>query len=569
MDTNAAYDTCFGARAVPLLWLAGLSLWPLGVRAAELSATPADYVAQLARLGPGDTLALAAGRYPGLTLSGLSGTAGSPITVRGPAAGEPAVIVGRACCAGVLLRDVAHVRLQHLTVDLEGQPVDGLLAEAARGGVHHVTLEDLRFIGFAADVDLAGIRTRSPAWDWVVRRVVIERAGLGLALGTTGGRAPFVRGLIEQLLVVDPLRSALDVAAVPAWPALAELPGEPSRTVLRDVVFVRTSPLGPGVFPRPMVVYGAGPTAGPGSGSTLEIYGALVLDTASLDIPLAEIAARAVVHHSLWVNGTGPGPSLSGDGSRAVANTLYTSGRALVLADAAAPVVGNAVFSATPRPIVGGLARDNVVDTLGRAPTYVVDTTLRLGALDLYPRPGGGLLGAAAVDLAVLGDATEPALDFDGRAWTGTARGAYEGGAAGPAWALAAAVKPRARAPAPDAGVADASVPDVDVSIGPDADAPGDAASAPDVGVGGDAGVPEVPRAPEGCATAGPTSPALAALILAWGFVAARRPRRREVGASCAASAFDTAAQPATARRAGRPPAPRRGPAAVSRARGG
>jgi hypothetical protein len=205
------------------------------------------------------------------------------------------------------------------------------------------------------------------------------------------------------------------------------------------------------------------------------------------------------------------------------------------LADAAAPVVGNAVFSAAPRPIVGGLARDNVVDTLGRAPTYVVDTTLRLGALDLYPRAGGGLLGAAAVDLAVLGDATEPALDFDGRAWTGTTRGAYEGDAAGPAWSLAAAVKPRARAPAPDAGVADAAdegVADAAASMTPDADAPRDAASVPgDAGVGADARIGERPGVAEGCATTGPASPTLLALMLVWPLVSSR-PRHRREGAS-------------------------------------
>lgn len=499
-----------------------LALWPRGAQAAELSASPTDYVAQLARLRPGDTLTLAAGRYPGLVLAGLRGALDAPITVRGPGTGAPAVIAGRACCAGVSLRDVAHLRLQHLTVDLEGHPVDGLVAEVSSGGAPHVTLEDLRLTGFAADVDLAGIRTRCPAWDWALRRVVLERPGVGLALGTTGGGAPFVRGLIEQLLVVDPLRSAVDVAAVPAWPALAELPGEASRTVLRDVVFVRTAPPGPGVVPRPMVVHGAGPTAGPGSGSTLEIYGALVLDTVTLDIPLAEVAVRGLVHHSLWVNGTGPGLSLTGAGSRVVANTLYTSARALALADAASPAVGNAVFSAAPRPIVGGSARDNVVETLGRAPDDVVDVTLRLGALDLYPRAGGGLLGRPALDPSVLGDATDPALDFDGRAWTGTARGAYEGGAAGPAWALAAAVKPAMRGAPPDAGVVDVDAAALDAEpVGAadasDAGADDAAPTALDARASVDASGGDRARTAEGCATTGPASPTLlCALLVIW-----------------------------------------------------
>lgn len=537
LDTNDLHDTGFGRRGGAWLCLLGLALGPRGAAGAELSATPADYVAQLARLEPGDTLLLAAGRYPGLTLD-RSGEAGAPITVHGPASGAPAVVVGRACCAGVTLRDVAYVRLQHLTVDLEGQPVDAVVAEATRGGVHHVTLEDVRLTGFAAGVELAGVRTRCPAWDWAVRRVVIEEPGVGLALGTTGGRAPFVRGLLEQLLVVDPRRSALEVAAVTAWPALAELPGEPTRTVVRDVVFVRTAPLGPGVVPGPLVAHGAGPTTGPGSGGTLEVYAALVLDTVSLDTPLAELAVRAVVHHGLWVNATGPGPSLAGLGSRAVANTLYTSGRALALGDADAVVAGNAVFSAAPRPIVGGRARDNVVETLGRAPSFVVDPTLRLGVLDLYPRAGGGLLGAPALDPGLLGDATDAALDFDGREWTGTTRGAYEGGAAGPAWALAAALKPTTRAApgATDAGVArdgaataDASV-EVDAAVGLDASAEVDAgASSGDAGARPDGGAAPA-RAAEGCATTGPSTTGWWALAL--GAIAAARARAGRASAA-------------------------------------
>src|SRR5882724_10250159 len=61
--------------------------------AADIPANPTNYKNLLRTLKPGDTLTLAGGRYPRLPIAQLNGTTDGWITITGPAAGEPAVIV--------------------------------------------------------------------------------------------------------------------------------------------------------------------------------------------------------------------------------------------------------------------------------------------------------------------------------------------------------------------------------------------------------------------------------------------------------------------------------------------
>src|SRR5512139_1895606 len=65
-----------------------------------LDAGPSDYLAKLRSLKPGDTLRLAPGDYEGdggivgLPVFDLHGRPGAPISITGPEAGPPAVILG-------------------------------------------------------------------------------------------------------------------------------------------------------------------------------------------------------------------------------------------------------------------------------------------------------------------------------------------------------------------------------------------------------------------------------------------------------------------------------------------
>lgn len=119
--------------------------------AANKTATPANVVAQLASLNPGDVLQLADGLYDNLNLFlSRSGTASNPIVIRG------------ASRAGVVIRDVdtclqvrnaSHVVVENLT--LQGSGVNSGTAASSRGvlfydgnaGQTNVTFRDLAITG--------------------------------------------------------------------------------------------------------------------------------------------------------------------------------------------------------------------------------------------------------------------------------------------------------------------------------------------------------------------------------------------------------------------------------------
>src|SRR5438552_11251349 len=60
-----------------------------------LRADPSNYRRMIGGLVPGDTLVLAAGEYPRLTIANLAGAPGRCITITGPAGDRHAVILGQ------------------------------------------------------------------------------------------------------------------------------------------------------------------------------------------------------------------------------------------------------------------------------------------------------------------------------------------------------------------------------------------------------------------------------------------------------------------------------------------
>ena len=67
----------------------------------------------LGELRPGDTLALAAGRYPRLVLKDLTGRPGACITIAGPASGKPATIVGQPGGNTVEIADSSYLEIRN------------------------------------------------------------------------------------------------------------------------------------------------------------------------------------------------------------------------------------------------------------------------------------------------------------------------------------------------------------------------------------------------------------------------------------------------------------------------
>jgi hypothetical protein len=97
--------------------------------------------------------------------------------------------------------------ITNLVIDRRGFPgADGIKAVAsAHPATHHIVLDGDLIIGAGANQQTEGITTKTATWNWVIRRNTILSAGTALYLGDSDGTAPFIAGLIENNLVVDPI----------------------------------------------------------------------------------------------------------------------------------------------------------------------------------------------------------------------------------------------------------------------------------------------------------------------------------------------------------------------------
>ncbi len=436
------------ARSIgPSLCLVGGLTWSLHARAADVPATPSDYKAKVGALKPGDTLRLAAGTYTGgLVLTGLNGTAGSPITIAGPEAGPPAIFLADPgpCCNTVEIKDSSYLVLTHLTID--GNHVDGAFGVSAKSGaVHHITIDGCTFSNHDGSQQHVGISTKVATWGWIIRRNRIAGAGTGLYLGNSNGDAPFIGGLIEGNLVKDSIGYCMQIKWQKPRNPTPGMPTEPVSTIIRDNVFVKgdvPSPDGD----RPNVLVGGFPATGPGADDLYEIYGNFFLHNPKES--LFQGSGRVSLHDNVFVDTTGAAIRLRDHDlplrlAHVYNNTIYGAASGIAF-DSAAPqgdyVVGNLVFS--PKPISGSIAlqKDNLTDAVANAGNYVASPSLSLASMDLYPKAGS--CEGPPLDLAPVAQETDYARDFNGVSkGLFTFRGAYAGAGKNPGWHLDAGLK--------------------------------------------------------------------------------------------------------------------------------
>src|SRR3954452_9377544 len=346
--------------AAPLL--AGSVPWAGAAEAAAYSADPTTYKSVLPTLLPGDTLNLEAGTYPLLKISGLRGTPDAWITVQGPASGPPAVVIGYSGHNTVELVNASHLAVRNLRVDSRGIPgAFGLSAkDGAANRVHDILVEDCVFVGQGGSQQTDAISTKTPTWNWTVRGNVIVGAGVGLYFGASDGSDPFVAGLIEGNLVQNTVLYGGEIKWQGPRPAVPGMPTGPSRTVVRDNVFIK----GDGACARPFgcapnLLVGGFPDAGPGSEDLYEIDGNLFYNNPHES--LLQASGRGSVHDTLFVN--------KARGDRAVLlrdrhlplelanvydNTVYVAGTGIAVASVprqGQAIAGNLVFA--PQPIMG------------------------------------------------------------------------------------------------------------------------------------------------------------------------------------------------------------------------
>ncbi len=266
-------------RAISPAAAATLALWAHTASANDVPADPSNYRTLLATLKPGDTLQLAGGKYgSGLSISGMNGLAGKPITIAGPASGTPATFLGNASFNTVELENSSFITIQNLVLDGQDIPDEDAIKAggAPTSWTHDITIEGctiLRHDGGGQSQQTDGISTKIVSWNWVIRNNVINGAGTGMYLGNSDGSAAFFGGVIENNFYESTLGYNMEIKFQVDRGQSAGVPGVPSgpaTTIIRNNVFVKHDlPACPSDTPtgcgRPNLLVDGFPDTGPGS----------------------------------------------------------------------------------------------------------------------------------------------------------------------------------------------------------------------------------------------------------------------------------------------------------------
>lgn len=510
------------SRGLGLALVCGLVLGGAGsARAADLFGDPSDFRDQLALLQPGDRLILMPGTYEGcLSIDGLYGTAAAPIVITGPESGPTARFVPTGCMnpapfASTLIRiqDSRYLELRHLELDGQGMGINGIQGGYDVVPNHHITIAFVHVHDNDLNSQFSGISSFSTAWNWHIHHNRLERNGLGMYLGNSDGADPFIAGVVEHNLFLDPKGYCAQIKHQFPRIAVQGMPRGDSVTTVRHNVFIKSQNGVQGDAARPNLLIGDVPPSGVGANDRYEVYGNFFFQNDSGGEPLFQGEGNLAFHDNVMVNGfAGFGVWIRAHNGvprniDIYHNTVVTRGPGVMISDGDARyvqrAVGNAIF-ADMAPLTGGMQSGNETGDLAAAAAALTNPSPMLGVLDLYPRPG--MLQGAALDLSAFAAHADVDRDFNGRMRTGTWRGAYAGDGTNPGWMLAAAAKPDLGGgpmPGPDAGVAD-SGPRLDAGFvdaggpSPDGGSPAVDAGAP-IPDGGapppaDGGVSEPPR---------------------------------------------------------------------------
>jgi hypothetical protein len=333
-----------------------------------LRADPSNYRRMIGVLVPGDTLVLAAGEYPRLTIANLAGAPGRCITIRGPAGDRPAVIFGQSGNRTVEIIDSNYVVVSNLVIDGRGLPgADGVKALASpHPATHHIVLDGNLIIGAGATQQTDGITTKTPTWNWVIRRNTILSAGTALYLGDSDGTAPFIAGLIENNLVVDPIGYGMQIKYQIARPELPGMPEGAQATIIRHNVFKKSGRPSPDGN-RPNLLVGGFPENGAGSNDLYQIYGNLLIDNPRE--ALFQGSGRISFHDNVLIGGE-PAAAVFRDHdlplklAEVFDNKIYSTHIGIEFDSPARQgrsVFGNVIFAETPMAGLGHGESRNIV----------------------------------------------------------------------------------------------------------------------------------------------------------------------------------------------------------------
>lgn len=438
-------------RPICLLFLLGVSMLHAGeVR----QATPTNYRKLLGTLKAGDTLQLASGVYErGLPLSDCHGNADAWITIQGPDSGV-AEIRQTQVANCVELKQCSHVALKKLSI-LGGGPqgISGLFGISAQGGlknsVHHILIEDCIISDWNTSQQAVGISTKTPTWDWTIRRNIIRNCGTGLYLGNSNGADPFIRGIIKHNLVQDPIGYCMEIKFQKPRPELPDMPTTTSRTIIRHNVLIKNDAPSPD-GDRANLLVGGFPDSGPGSEDLYEIYGNFFWHNPRES--LLQASGRVSIHDNVFADCpthaaiTLQNHDLPVKLAHVYNNTICAAACGIRIPSTPAQghaIIGNVVFAAEPLRLHRSISSvvENITGTVTDAALHLVNPTMQLGQLDLHPKPRSCV--GTPLDLTPF--TTETAFDHD---FSGDSkgerrlRGAYAHPATETSWKLQSARKP-------------------------------------------------------------------------------------------------------------------------------
>src|SRR6516164_5561736 len=332
-----------------------------------LRADPASYQKLIPALQSGDTLLLAPGRYTRLTIANLNGEPGRCITISGPTAGPRAVIAGQAGHNTVEIVDSSYIVVANLTIDSLGTGGDGIKApRTTHQATHHIVLDRNLIVGVGAFQQTDGISTKTPTWNWVIRRNTIVGVGTGIYLGDSDGSSPFVAGIIEYNLVLNPLGYCMEIKHQLGRPDLVGIPQEPQSTIIRNNVFIKDDHPSPD-GDRPNLLVGGFADTGSGSHDLYQIYGNLFVHNPRE--ALFQGSGRISFHDNILVGGQSAGAVFRDHDlplrlAHVCNNTIYSPQIGIKFGSPTREghaVVGNLIFAETPIVGLDIAATDNLV----------------------------------------------------------------------------------------------------------------------------------------------------------------------------------------------------------------
>jgi Secretion system C-terminal sorting domain len=413
--------------------------------------TPSDYLGYLPQLNLGDTLLLEAGTYTDrLNLDDIVGTENAPIVIMGNENTNDAVFTGNACCNTVSIERCAWLTIKNLTIDGQNIPyIDAVKAEGTNGNwAHHITIENLMVINHGGAALTVGVSTKCPAWDWVIRRNTFINPGLGMYLGNSDGTAPFINGIVEYNLVVNPIRYGIQIKHQNE--GLRTIPGMTlsGKTVIRYNVISKAEGADPDT-PRPNLLVGNFPATGDGTDDYYEIYGNLLWQNPTEG--LFQGTGNVSFYNNILVNHQSGGWGIfSFPHNNFAPRNMYFFNNTILVAtegidiDNPNPaftqlVSGNAIFAQTPLDIGNVTATDNVTDNLANAANFLVNPSSNIVGLDLTPLPSA--LEGSPISFSSFTSFERFNWDFDGNEKGWNFRGAYAKTGA-PDWELALEIRP-------------------------------------------------------------------------------------------------------------------------------